>query len=552
MFERITSVASGENGAPTGVLRRVGLVILLLPMSTLYPLLYLRHRNEEGETWFDQSPMTAVPGLQADFWFPAVVYGFVLFGGGVVASYAVPTMAAPADGVLLGLGLVTGAGVVTYLYHAKGIDRAFLRRTGYATAIGVAYVLVAAGLLQAVFRYRAASLVGSPEYLLRAGLPFLLGSMAGNGYAVKCEEYKQESKREGEKDESQSHIRTRASKGTEVSDSKGQSILESFQEQSWMTPDDLATGSEIDRTRTIEPFRDIVRGLWVEETLYEKTVPKPAYRDEKRKHRTDYNSRSEVAPSGFESKTYTFFVPNSRAEQTCGDCRGSGTLTCGSCSGSGRVTCRSCNGNGKAACGRCSGEGRIIETRKCSVCGGSGESKQGVWCSSCGGDGYTEESHNCPDCSYGEVDCGTCAGRGKVTCDSCSGSGKHTCGQCQGSGKLVQYEYVERSYSPDSDVSYRTKSVPKQLLTDADGKRVSRDTDRNPSKSGLYRKQEETRKIPVTVAQYEYLGDKWEVFEVENTIEALDFPRDYQKQFRIVQVGVFLLAPAYVAAVVAL
>ncbi|MFB6091410.1 MAG: hypothetical protein ABEK02_00190 [Haloquadratum sp.] len=552
MTEEATATRETAQHSSLDPLRRVAFVVLLLPVVTLAPLLY-RQRPDDGDderAWFERSPLKTVPGLDADSWAPALGYAVVLVALSLGVSYVVPGLWFPTDGFLLAGGLVVGAGTLAYLYRSSGLDRELAKRTGYGALVGVVYTVVIASVFQTVVFGSGVMLLASPGFLSAAGFPFLIGVMAGNAYAVKREQFKQESKREGE-GESETNVRTDPSRGTDLSDSKGQSIIEAFAEQSWVAPDDLATDSDIRGTRRIEPLRDIVRGLWVESTRYEKTVPKPDFQDEKRSHRSDYDDRHDVAPSGFESATYTFFVPGSRAEKSCGNCHGNGSLTCSTCNGDGRVTCGACNGSGKTNCANCGGEGRITQTRKCSVCGGSGESKEGVWCSNCGGDGYIEETKNCPECRFGEVDCSSCGGSGKQTCSSCDGTGRHTCGECKGSGRLVQYEYVERTYEPNEDVSYRNKSVPERLLTGADGTRVDIETDHSPSRDGLYRRQDETRKIPVTVLTYDYLGDTWELFEIEDSIEAIDFPRDYRKQFRVVQAGVVLLVPTYLVVVVA-
>lgn len=137
--------------------------------------------------------------------------------------------------------------------------------------------------------------------------------------------------------------------------------------------------------------------------------------------------------------------------------------------------------------------------------------------------------------------CSRCGADGTVTCGSCSGRGTHDCGKCDACGRLTTYEYVERSYSPDKEISYRNKSVPTNLLTSADGTRVDIETDQNPSKSDLYRRQNETREISVAIATYEHFGDKWEVFEVEGVLEANEFPRDYSRQFKITLLLLLLL-----------
>jgi hypothetical protein len=111
---------------------------------------------------------------------------------------------------------------------------------------------------------------------------------------------------------------------------------------------------------------------------------------------------------------------------------------------------------------------------------------------------------------------------------------------------LVDFKYAERSYSADNEVSYRAKSVPESLLTDASGTRKSIETDNNPSQRNLYRRQDETREIPVVVTTYDYHGDKWELFDVEGSIKARDFPRDYQRQFRVVLSSLVVSVVPYV------
>lgn len=113
----------------------------------------------------------------------------------------------------------------------------------------------------------------------------------------------------------------------------------------------------------------------------------------------------------------------------------------------------------------------------------------------------------------------------------------------------MEFDSLTRTYSPDEDVSYRNKSVPTRLLTDADGTRIERDRDENPTRDGLYRREDETRKIPVTVATYEYLGDRWEVFDVEDALKVVDFPRDYAKQMKPIQAAAVLLVPVYLLVV---
>lgn len=108
-------------------------------------------------------------------------------------------------------------------------------------------------------------------------------------------------------------------------------------------------------------------------------------------------------------------------------------------------------------------------------------------------------------------------------------------------------EYVTRKYSASTETTYQRKGIPIKFLRGADGRRVNIDTDESPDESGLYRTQSETRKIPVTVTTYDYLGDTWEVLSVEAETKADDYPRDYALQFQKVVVGLVVSLSLYMA-----
>jgi hypothetical protein len=330
-----------------------------------------------------------------------------------------------------------------------------------------------------------------------------------------------------------------------MSDKKGQALVKELAESKWVVPDELPARANVKKTRKIDTYRDIVRGLWVETSKYRKTIPSTEFSSEKSSHRSDYDRRHNVAPDGFNSKTYTFYVPGSKDVNSCDECKGKGRIDCSRCNTTGKIQCGSCNGHGKTKCRKCSGDGKITVDETCGVCRGSGEKKSGWECDNCGGYGSIETTKSCPNCHRGKVKCSTCSGRGKIQCDSCGGRGHRDCGKCDASGKITSYEYVQRSYSPDKEVSYRTRTVPKSVVEDAEGSLESRNTDNSPSQDGLYRRQDEVRKIPVTSVIYEYLGDKWELFEVEEDLSAPDFPRDFNKQFRIVQVLGAITVPVF-------
>jgi hypothetical protein len=519
-----------------------GLLIgFLLPVISVFPVIALQSEEEEVANRIEQSPLRTVPGVTSKSVLPAVIYAFS-FVGLVAALVNIGFGHGAGYGIILALCVLIGVGVAFKLY-SMGMERELARRIGYGfiASGAIAAILLIVQWQQGVITLGQA--IQEPSVSATPTFAVFLGVMAGNGHLVKCEEIQQERKRSGDTEDTGSFVSTSPDKGSEKSNKKGQDIIETFAENQWVVPDGLPTKAKVKETRRIQTYRDIVRALWVDSTRYEKTVPATNFRDEKSKHREDYNNRENVAPSGFSSKTYTFYVPGSKDTVPCNDCKGDGSLDCTSCSRRGTLRCGSCNGSGSKQCRKCGGDSQIDVKEKCKRCGGSGTTNSGFECSRCAGYGSVERSKSCPNCLAGEVDCSNCGGEGKVICDDCGGEGVHACEKCAACGELTTFEYVKRKYSPDTDVTYRTKSVPESVITDAKGKQISKETDNNPSKKGLYRRQDETRKIPVISTIYEYLGDKWELFEVEGEPEAVDFPRDFTKQFRIVQAVTMFCVP---------
>lgn len=531
-------------------------LVLLLPVVACYPLYYLT-RDDDGkerlEDEFGISPVSLAPGVNsADTLFPALGYGVALVA--LLAGLFFLTPLSAFGFVITIVLAVVGLSLTAYLGFHAGMKRELAQR--FALAVGIAVGLssvVVVGLVWSSMTPLSA-LLDDPRLFLDVGsVPFvsvLLGAVSGNAFVVKRNELHQRSKQQGESDGGEIHVVTDSYQGDSVSDSKGQKLLERLANQKWTAPDDLDSAGKIQKTRKIEPLRDIVRALWVEEERYEHTIAKSKFREKKREFRTDPNNRENVAPSGFDSDTYNYIFEDSITERRCSECGGHGALSCGDCGGHGEVQCGNCGGSGRTRCSNCNGDMEIVKRETCKTCGGDGTNQRGYTCGTCGGDGGHETRARCPKCrGQGEVDCGNCRS-GKVRCRSCDGSGEVGCGNCGTTGKIMEFNSLTRTYSPDKDVSYRNKSVPTRLLTDAAGVRIEKDRDENPTQDGLYRREDETRKIPVTVATYEYLGDKWEVFDVEDALKVVDFPRDYAKQMRLIQAVTALLVPAYLFVVV--
>jgi len=531
--------------------------LLFLPVLALYPFYYAylgtredRDVSEEMENspfhatlGFPESASVAVPiGWSAVYLIALlfVSYGPSVFSGGLPFTSLIGLVMGAFGLTLMGITLGVG---VTFLVSER-LERDLLQRMGITILPGLSL-----GTLVAIVYVVQYGVVDPRTLATPALIPVvatLYGGSVANGYLVKRQNIERMNKKQGESSSTDDHTETKSYKGETIADSKGREIVENLAESKWVVPDELPDRSSVQKTRKIEPLRDIVRGLWVEETRYTKTVPETQFSSEKSKHRSDYRRREQIAPDGFQSATYTFFEPGSKDVQSCDQCSGRGELDCSQCNRSGTVTCSRCQGAGETECGNCRGRGKVTVDETCNVCRGSGETSDGWECSNCGGYGSVEKTKRCPNCYGGTVDCSNCGGGGRVTCSNCGGRGTHDCDKCDACGRLATFSYVERSYSPDKDVSYRNKSVPVRVLQNAEGTQVELETDDSPSQSGLYRRQDETREIPVAVATYEYLGDTWEVFDVEGRIKARDFPRDYQRQFRVVMAGVLVSIPSYV------
>ena len=164
-------------------------------------------------------------------------------------------------------------------------------------------------------------------------------------------------------------------------------------------------------------------------------------------------------------------------EFTCQSCFGKCQLQCDSCSGAGRVSCYSCHGAGTVHCQRCGGSTRLT----CSACTGSGHYVEQVseqrWdatanayvttyvpvnrpCLSCSGSGST----HCTACTFGQSQCGTCAGKRTVACKGCGGAGCFDCADCAASGVQHEWACVVASVSTQEELTFGVVNPTLEVL----------------------------------------------------------------------------------------
>lgn len=464
---------------------------------------------EESDTILDRlsrfgiskSPFATAPGIDHD------EYGLVATAGyGIVLLSVVGAVGAllPFGGPVLGafavVALLLGASI-TYTTACYGYDRNVWRRT----AIGaVAPILLLAtpelGLFPTV----------SGAVLAIVGLSVgLAGALGTNSYLEATrnnmrEERKGETFRGG-----QNHTKTDPRSGTSDDSIPAVDVLETFADeyttQTSTVAQDLTEESTVHSTRNFVPERHIKRRLNVTDTQYNEEVPVSKFSGVENNLRHDVHDRNNHHPTGFESATYEYLIPESVEQRTCPKCSGRTRIQCPNCSGHGEVYCSKCGGDARNQCRRCSGRGRTKDNNgNYSIC------------SNCGGDGHNP--------------CGRCQATGTERCDRCSGQGEVTCDRCEGDGDVAQYTRLVREYEPKEDVSYVTQSIPEKYLTDPAGEQVQKDrsynNNVNAAEGDVFMSEHEIREIPSNVITYEYAGDLYETYELEDEIVAPTYPKE--------------------------
>ena len=154
-------------------------------------------------------------------------------------------------------------------------------------------------------------------------------------------------------------------------------------------------------------------------------------------------------------------------EFTCQACYGKCQVQCDGCSGAGRVSCQACQGAGTVHCQQCGGSTRLT----CKACTGVGHTTEQAseqrWdaaanayvttyvpvnrpCLACSGSGST----HCTACTFGQAQCGACAGKRSVACKGCGGAGSFDCGDCGATGVQHEWAGVTATVSSEEELTF--------------------------------------------------------------------------------------------------
>lgn len=464
---------------------------------------------EESDTILDRlsrfgiskSPLAAVPGISHE-----------AYGGIATAGYGIVLLAIvgsigyllPFGGVALGgfavAALVLGAGI-TYIAACYGYHRDIKMRTAIG---GVVPVLLVAtpelGLFPTI----------SGTVLAVVGLSVgLAGVLATNSYIEATRNNLREQRKGDTFRGGENHTQTDPRSGTPDDSIPAMDVLETFADEhttrTSTVAKDLTEESTIHSTRHFVPERHIKRRLIVTDTQYNEEVPVSKFPGVENNLRHDVHDRNNHHPTGFEAETYEYLIPESVEQRTCPKCSGRTLMQCPNCSGHGEVYCSKCGGDARNQCGRCNGRGRTQDND-----GGYSI------CNNCGGDGHNP--------------CGRCQATGTERCGRCSGQGEVTCDRCEGDGDVAQYTRLVREYEPEENVSYVTQSIPEKFLTDPAGEQVQKDrsynNNVNAAEGDIFMSEHEIREIPSDVITYEYAGDLYETYEIEDDVVAPTHPRE--------------------------
>lgn len=556
--------------------------LFLIPFAAVFPLYYLSMDADKRDNPAYYTAVQSLPGLGSNLLISIVVAPlyFVLFLA-EIAAVSVPALLyqfngliniTPLELIIIGItsaiptllgGLLVIGGNLNLWSSGTDLRNRLLLTTIPALVFGGA---IAFGFPQ------QGGMVG-----IAIGLMIFYSGLATNGYIVKTDETLESQTAQSSK-QNFSDIYVDPDQGEEVADKNGAEMVETLETEQWDAPDGLYTQATILSTDAFEPLRVITRFLQVDDTKRAKEVPKPAFAEKKRDLRTDISNIDNNAPDGFSNETHRYLLPQSvdahqcttchgEGHTTCPDCRGQGRQQCGRCDGqqvetcqkcgtAGTLRCGECGGSGERTCSSCNGSQVVRKSVTCGVCDGSGQTERGFECQNCGGHGSIKKDRPCSTCSGGSVSCSECRGTGSVRCFNCQGDagspckkcggtgavdcrtcstkGRVTCEACAGSGTRVAYEVLERAYNVIEKTNYKTKSIPKQLISKADGEVEDIKTTEDVDKEAIHRKQVEVQSIPVVATIYRYKGNLWEAFRVNDTLKTVDYPRDFESQFGVV------------------
>lgn len=443
-----------------------------------------------------KSPLITRPGIGDEEYHRPAAVGYAIVALGVVFAAG---MFLPSGSVMMGAvtvgGAVLGVGA-TYVAGALQFDK----KVGYRACIGGAFAVP-------IFFVPSLGLVSvTPAAVLAYGgaAACLLGVAVSNTYIEATRKQIREGRKEEDDRGGSNYTETDPTVGEADGDIDPEAVLETLVESAKGTtgkpPDDLPEESEFHATRQFMPERHIHRVLEVHDERTGKEVPASDFSSVRSTLREDIHNRNNNYPSGFSERTDEYLDPTSVTKQTCSKCTGSTTVQCPNCGGNGQVACRKCGGSAR---------------NKCRSCNGKGRDSNGNLCSNCRGDGYNP--------------CSRCSATGRETCGTCSGSGKVTCGRCEGDGTVVQFTQLTRQYEPGEQVEYETKSLPESPLHSPDGNQVKKDRKKNSNPDAIsgdwFFREHRVREIPTDVVTYEYAGDLWEAYEMEDGVKSPTFPR---------------------------
>lgn len=466
-----------------------------------------------------QSPLVDLPGIRSgEYRRPAAVgYGalvlILVFGIGAAVPYGSVGFGVAAAGG----GLVGAA--VTYVAGATRFERRLPHRTG----VGIAVLLPILWLVDLVLT------TTTPGSVLAIGTlaAGLTGVAAGNTYIESTRKRIREGRKgEGERG-GRNFTATDPTLGEHADRVDAEDILERLvdTETGRMSrpPGDLSAEATVHATRQFAPERHVFRTLTVTDERTGREVPVSEFSAVRANLREDVDRRNDNHPDGFVERTDRYLVPSSVTERVCPKCEGETIVRCPTCGGNGTVVCSACGGDTRTRCGRCGGKGRDAD---------------GDLCSKCRGDGYNP----CRRCSAtGAETCGTCAGDGIVQCD-----------RCEADGRVVQFTQLTRTYTPRKDTEYEAESIPEEYLQSPDGTQIRNDLDRNRSPDAIegdwFFKEHEVREIPTTVVTYEYAGNLWEVYEMEDGVKSPTYPRALETRTRYLGVATVASALLFVYA----
>lgn len=298
---------------------------------------------------------------------------------------------------------------------------------------------------------------------------------------------------------------------------------------SWKRPVDFADGATPTGVESERSVKLITREQRATESRGTVSVPPSSYASYER-DRVPFDDRLASAEESFLDETVEY-VSSPSSVDTCHGCTGAGDVTCSRCNG-GQHSCTNCGGDGVERCTACAGlankggRGRI----SCPDCHASGtrtSNGSDRTCATCAGSGHVM----CNNCSgQGEHRCTTCGGGGIVTCSTCGGTTRVTCSTCEGETELVTATVGSIEFAADESTAVVSElGVPEAYVAGAHGERHRVDHDwrglSTLDEEVVLRTEIERRHVDSSVIEYEYGGEDYRLYDVEERLRAESYPR---------------------------